>query len=123
VASQPLQSLSWKLSLPQRTCDARAGSGPAFAAGQRAYLRFPDFSGRHAPSALYAGRAPDFTGLYQFNITVPNVAAGTAVPLTFTIGGQAGTQTLSLAVQNWCSDVVDVRKMHNSPLLQTDVFE
>jgi uncharacterized protein (TIGR03437 family) len=51
-------------------------------------------------TVLYAGLAPDYTGLYQFNITVPDVAAGNALPLTFTLGGTTGTQTLYLAVQN-----------------------
>ena len=31
----------------------------------------------------YYGLAPGFVGLYQFNVVVPNVAAGDAVPLTF----------------------------------------
>jgi uncharacterized protein (TIGR03437 family) len=47
----------------------------------------------------YAGLAPQTTGLYQFNITVPTVTAG-AVPLTFSLNGVPGTQTLYLAVQN-----------------------
>ena len=47
----------------------------------------------------YAGSAPASVGLYQFNVTVPNVAAGSAVPLTFTLGGIPGTQTLYIAVQ------------------------
>jgi len=48
----------------------------------------------------YAGLAPDFVGLYQFNVVVPSVGAGNAVPLTFTLGGVTGTQTLALAVGN-----------------------
>jgi uncharacterized protein (TIGR03437 family) len=48
----------------------------------------------------YFGLAPSYTGLYQFDVVVPaNVGTG-AVPLTFTVGGGAGTQTLSLAVSN-----------------------
>ncbi len=52
---------------------------------------------------LYDGLAPNYTGLYQFNITVPavtSVSPGVAVPLTFTVGGVNGTQTLYLAVAN-----------------------
>jgi uncharacterized protein (TIGR03437 family) len=49
--------------------------------------------------AAYAGLAPNYTGLYQFNLVVPSVAAG-SVPLTFTLGGTAGTQRLSVAVGN-----------------------
>jgi len=31
---------------------------------------------------------------------VPNVAASDAVPFTFSLGGNAGTQTMVIAVQN-----------------------
>ena len=48
----------------------------------------------------YDGLAPNAVGLYQFNVTVPNMAASDTVPLTFTLGGVAGTQTLYIAVQN-----------------------
>jgi uncharacterized protein (TIGR03437 family) len=48
----------------------------------------------------YAGLAPGFTGLYQFNVVVPASPGNGAVPLTFTVGGVAGTQTLYLAVGN-----------------------
>jgi uncharacterized protein (TIGR03437 family) len=47
---------------------------------------------------LYAGLVPCAVGLYQFNMVVPNVAAADAVPLTFSQGGVAGTQTLYMAV-------------------------
>jgi len=57
------------------------------------------FIGGTSASLAYAGLAPSFTGLYQFNITVPNVPASTAVPLTFTLGGLTGPQTLNIAVQ------------------------
>jgi len=52
------------------------------------------------PNVPYAGLAPGFTGLYQFNIVVPANAGSGAVPLTFTVGGVAGTQTLYLAVSD-----------------------
>ncbi len=45
----------------------------------------------------YSGLAPNYTGLYQFNVTVPEVAPGN-VPLTFKVGSVTGSQTLSLAV-------------------------
>ena len=52
------------------------------------------------PAAVsYAGLAPDYIGLYQFDVKVPQVAAGGAVPVTFTLGGTGGTQTLYIAVQ------------------------
>jgi uncharacterized protein (TIGR03437 family) len=37
--------------------------------------------------------------LYQFNVVVPDVPASDLVPLTFTLGGNPGTQTLYIAVQ------------------------
>ena len=54
-----------------------------------------------APATLaYAGLAPGSVGLYQFNVVVPGVAAGGATPLTFTLGGVSGEQTLYVAVEN-----------------------
>jgi uncharacterized protein (TIGR03437 family) len=47
----------------------------------------------------YSGLAPNYVGLYQFNIEVPAVPSGHAA-LTFTLAGQAGTQTLYLAIGN-----------------------
>ncbi len=53
------------------------------------------------PATLsYAGLAPNYVGLYQFNAVVPNIGANNAVPLTFTLDGTAGTQTIYIAVQN-----------------------
>jgi uncharacterized protein (TIGR03437 family) len=49
---------------------------------------------------LYSGLAPGYTGLYQFNVVVPANAGSGAVPLTFSVDGVAGTQTLYLAVGN-----------------------
>ncbi len=49
---------------------------------------------------LYYGLAPGFVGLYQFNITVPQIANNDFVPLTFSLGGTAGSQTLYTAVHN-----------------------
>ncbi len=46
----------------------------------------------------YAGLAPNYTGLYQINVVVPNVSGNS--PLTFTLGATAGTQTLYLSVEN-----------------------
>jgi uncharacterized protein (TIGR03437 family) len=54
-----------------------------------------------APATLtYWGLAPNAIGAYQFDVTVPSVAGGDAVPLTFTLDGVPGTQTLYIAVQN-----------------------
>lgn len=47
----------------------------------------------------YAGVAPGYVGLYQINVVVPNVPAGDAVPVTFSLGITKGTQTLYTAIQ------------------------
>ena len=46
----------------------------------------------------YYGLAPSLVGVYQFNIEVPAVADDDLVPLTFSLGGVPGTQTLFTAV-------------------------
>jgi len=46
----------------------------------------------------YFGLAPSFVGLYQFNVVVPAVPDSDLVPLTFSLGGAAGAQTLYTAV-------------------------
>jgi uncharacterized protein (TIGR03437 family) len=51
-------------------------------------------------TASYQGLAPTYVGLYQFNVTVPNIAASDSAPLTFTLGGVGGTQKLFIAVGN-----------------------
>jgi uncharacterized protein (TIGR03437 family) len=47
----------------------------------------------------YFGLAPSSVGVYQFNVVVPAIADSDLVPLTFTLGGVASTQTLFTAVQ------------------------
>lgn len=48
----------------------------------------------------YSGLAPSAVGLYQFNVVVPPIQSSDTVPLTFTLNGVPGTQTLYTAVQN-----------------------
>ena len=48
----------------------------------------------------YSGLAPGFVGLYQFNVVVPNIVANDKTPLTFNLGGTAGTQMVYLAIGN-----------------------
>lgn len=54
------------------------------------------------PASLgYFGLAPNYVGLYQFNVVVPlSMANSDAVPLTFNVGGNTGSQTLYTAVHN-----------------------
>ncbi|HLY17946.1 MAG TPA: IPT/TIG domain-containing protein [Bryobacteraceae bacterium] len=60
---------------------------------------FDIYFGNVKAAWAYAGLAPGYTGLYQFNVTVPAVPASDLVPLTFTLNGTPGTQTLYVAVQ------------------------
>ena len=46
----------------------------------------------------YDGLTPNSYGLYQFNVVIPQVPSGDQVPLTFTLGGTTGAQTLYLPV-------------------------
>ena len=57
------------------------------------------FGNTAAATIAYSGLAPNYVGLYQFNVVVPNVAASDQVPLTFSLGGASGSQTLYIAVQ------------------------
>lgn len=56
--------------------------------------------GQAGATLTYQGLAPGLVGLYQFNVVVPNVAANTAQPFSFSLGGVAGTQTLYTAISN-----------------------
>ena len=57
------------------------------------------FAGTPA-TVSFSGLTGGYLGLYQFNVVVPNVAAGDAVPLTFSLGGTAGTQKLLISISN-----------------------
>lgn len=46
----------------------------------------------------YKGLAPGYTGLYQFNVVVPNVSDSDAVPVSFNLGGTTGAKALYIAV-------------------------
>ena len=56
--------------------------------------------GGMAAQVMYAGLTPTFVGLYQFNVVVPNLPASDTTPLTFTLNGTPGTQTLNLFIGN-----------------------
>lgn len=56
--------------------------------------------GATTATTSYAGLAPSFTGLYQFNIVVPNIVPNAAVPVTVSLGSTKGSQTLYIAIQN-----------------------
>jgi uncharacterized protein (TIGR03437 family) len=51
-------------------------------------------------TVTYGGLAPGYVGLYQFNVTVPQVAASDTVPIAFTLNGAPVPQTLVIAISN-----------------------
>jgi len=57
------------------------------------------YFGGTAAQVSYAGLAPGLVGLYQFNVMVPDVTVSNPVPITFSLDGVAGTQSLVTAVQ------------------------
>jgi uncharacterized protein (TIGR03437 family) len=57
------------------------------------------FFGQSQATITYDGLIAPYLGLYQFNVTVPNVASGNLIPLTFILGSAGGAQTLYTAVQ------------------------
>jgi len=57
------------------------------------------FAGTQA-NVAYAGLTGGFMGLYQLNVVVPNVPASDSVPVTFTLNGTPGTQTLITSITN-----------------------
>ncbi|GEM_PF-1268477 len=56
--------------------------------------------GNTPATLVYSGLSPNLVGVYQFNVVVPNVPGGDAIPLTFTYNGAPVNQQLYIAVQN-----------------------
>jgi uncharacterized protein (TIGR03437 family) len=63
-------------------------------------LPFQIFFGPAQATLQYSGLAPSLVGVYQFNVVVPNIPPSDAVPVTFTLGGVNGAQTLYTSVGN-----------------------
>lgn len=57
------------------------------------------YFGAAEATVSYAGLAPGSVGLYQFNVVVPTLNAPGDQVLSFTLGGQNGTQRLFMATQ------------------------
>ncbi len=78
---------------------------PAFPPGQivtatNSLSGFQMQIGGATATVQYAGLAPGAVGLYQFNVFVPaTAAANDLTPVTFSLNGTNGTQTLYIAVQ------------------------
>lgn len=59
------------------------------------------FFGATQATLSYQGLAPSAVGLYQFDVVVPaSIGNSDAVPFTFSVGGNSGSQTLYTAVHN-----------------------
>ena len=63
-------------------------------------LSFGSTSATFSDPRSYFGLAPNYVGLYQFNVVVPSVANSDLVPLSFKLNGATGSQTLFTAVHN-----------------------
>jgi uncharacterized protein (TIGR03437 family) len=49
---------------------------------------------------VFSGLSPQFTGVYQVNLTIPaNVTTGDAVPVQLMIGGVTSADSLTIALQ------------------------
>ena len=80
--------------IPNIQAGQLVGQSTAIASGLQMFI------GGQPAMALYSGLAPNYTGLYQFNLVVPNTTVTGAIPLTFTLGGVPCTQTLNIAIQD-----------------------
>jgi uncharacterized protein (TIGR03437 family) len=60
---------------------------------------FQFFFGSTLANTNYSGLAPGQIGVYQFNVVVPAISGGDLTPISFSLGGVTGTQTLYTAVQ------------------------
>jgi uncharacterized protein (TIGR03437 family) len=77
---------------------------PAISAGQvvaeaNSIPGFQIMFGSTTATTQYAGLAPSAIGLYQFNVVVPNVPSSDTTPLSFSVAGVPGAQTLFIAIQ------------------------
>jgi uncharacterized protein (TIGR03437 family) len=77
----------------------KISAGQLVKEGNSLATTFQMFIGGMPATAIYSGLAPNYTGLYQFNIVVPNVDDSDAAPVTFALGGTNGAQQLYIAVQ------------------------
>ncbi len=73
-------------------------AGQIVTAGNQLTQSFQLLFGQTPAQLPYQGLAPNYVGLYQFDVVVPPVPDSDLVPLTFNLGGVAGTQTLYIAV-------------------------
>jgi len=51
-----------------------------------------------AADVIFAGLSPQFVGVNQLNVTVPNVAPGNSVPIQISVGGITSPATTTIAV-------------------------
>jgi uncharacterized protein (TIGR03437 family) len=52
-----------------------------------------------AADVIFAGLSPQFVGVNQLNITVPNAAPGNKVPLQISVGGITSPDTTTIAIE------------------------
>ena len=82
------------------TVDANIPAGQIVQQANTISLPFQLSFGTAQATLQYSGLAGGFVGLYEFWAVVPNIADNDLVPLTFTLNGVSGTQTLYTAVKH-----------------------
>jgi uncharacterized protein (TIGR03437 family) len=54
--------------------------------------------GGHTAQIQFSGLSPQFVGVYQLNVVVPDVVAGDKIPIQLVLGGIASPSTITVAV-------------------------
>jgi uncharacterized protein (TIGR03437 family) len=54
--------------------------------------------GNMSATIQFCGLSPQFVGVYQLNVIVPNAVPGDAVPIVLTLGGISSPKTITLAI-------------------------
>jgi uncharacterized protein (TIGR03437 family) len=102
IASQPAQPGDVLVITGEGFGDVTPAATPGQKVQQSNTLNAPvQFFFGDTPATLnYAGLALNSVGVYEFDVVVPAVPDGDAIPLTFTLGGVSGAQALFISVQN-----------------------
>ena len=79
--------------------DSRITNGAASSDKLRQVVNVPGvFIGGQAAQLAFAGLSPQFPGVNQLNVTVPDVTAGDALPIQLDVAGTRTTDQVTMAV-------------------------
>lgn len=80
--------------------NATIATGAAPSDGSATTVTSPTVMVSNAPAhVLFSGLSPGYPGVYQVNVTVPQVISGNALPFQIQIGGITSTSATTIAVQ------------------------